>query len=369
MKYQSTTESFSHGQRPKIGVLLSNLGTPEEATTKALRNYLREFLSDPRVIEVPRLLWWCILHFVILRIRPSRSAKSYRSVWTEEGSPLALHTRSQANAVRDALKEVYGEDVCVEWAMRYGQPSISKTLQTLMDNGVTRLLVLPLYPQYSASTTASTFDALAKDFQQRRWLPELRFINTYHDQDRYITALANSILEHENKHGKSDKLIFSYHGIPLRYLHKGDPYHCFCHQTTRLVAAKLGLNPDDFLTTFQSRFGREAWLKPYTDKTLQSLAQSGTKSVTIICPGFASDCLETLEEIEEENKQYFLEAGGKEFYYIPALNSREDHIEALSQLCIENTRDWYEKILNTNSSSAVEAGYNNCRENRSEVST
>ena len=369
MKYQSVSDTFHHGRKPRIGVLLTNLGTPDAATTPALRNYLREFLSDPRVVEVPRVIWWCILHLIILRIRPRRSAAAYRSVWTDAGSPLALHTKAQAHAVRKKLNEKFGENVYVDWAMRYGQPSIGNTLQKMMELGVTRLLVLPLYPQYSGSTTGSTFDALAQDFQSRRWLPELRFINSYHDNELYISALANSIAEHQKAHGKSDKLIFSYHGVPQRYLHKGDPYHCFCHQTTRLVASKMGLSEGSYATTFQSRFGREPWLQPYTDETLKQLASAGTKSLTVICPGFASDCLETLEEIEEENKDYFLEAGGEKFFYIPALNSRDDHIDALTQICSDNIQDWHAKIGFPDQHSLVEEGYNKHKENRPEEKT
>ena len=366
MKYQSTRTTFKHRQTPKVGVLLTNLGTPDAATTPALRRYLSEFLSDPRVIEFPRWLWWCILHFIILRIRPRRSAAAYRSVWTEQGSPLALHTNNQAHAVAQKLASQYGDSVVVDWAMRYGNPSISKTLQKMMEQGVTKLLVLPLYPQYSASTTASTFDALAKDFQQRRWLPELRFINSYHEHDSYITAIANSISTHQQEHGKQEKLIFSYHGVPLRYLHNGDPYHCFCHQTTRLVAEKLGLEDGSFMTTFQSRFGREAWLKPYTDETLKALGKAGTKSVSIICPGFSSDCLETLEEIEEENKEYFLESGGESFFYIPALNSSDEHIDALTQICVENIQDWQQKLAQDGNAEADDR-YNVGNENRPEA--
>jgi len=344
MKYQSVAHSYSHGQAERVGVLLTNLGTPKQATTKELRNYLREFLSDPRVIEVPRIIWWCILHFIILRIRPSRSAKAYQSVWTDEGSPLALHTASQASLVKAEVEQRYGEHVVVEWAMRYGEPSISSTLNKMFEQGIRRLVVLPLYPQYSASTTASTFDAIAKDFTQRRWLPELRFINTYHTRDDYISALMHCVKRHINEHGQPDKLIFSYHGVPQRYLRNGDPYHCYCQQTTRLVAEKMGLDASQYLTSFQSRFGREPWLQPYTDKTLMQLGKEGIKSVAVICPGFASDCLETIEEIDEENREYFLESGGKEFHYIPALNSEPEHISMISNIVQENIGDWIEDI-------------------------
>lgn len=337
MKYINS-DFFQHGTPGKTGILISNLGTPEAPTAKALRPYLKQFLSDPRVVEVPRLLWWCILNGVILRIRPRRSAAAYATVWTKEGSPLALHTHAQAQKLAEKLKG--DTEVEIEWAMRYGQPSVAKGIQSLMQKGVTRLLVLPMYPQYSAATVASTFDALAEDFTQRRWLPELRFITSYHDYEPYIDALCHSIREFWQTHGQAQKLIFSYHGIPLRYLHEGDPYHCQCLKTTRLVAEKLGLDTEQYMTTFQSRFGREEWLKPYTDETMKSLPGQGVKSVQVICPGFSADCLETIEEIGEENKEYFIEAGGESYQYIPALNSQDIHIDALAQLVMKNLQGW-----------------------------
>ncbi|MFT6791898.1 MAG: ferrochelatase [Cellvibrionaceae bacterium] len=335
-------KDFSHRQSGKIGVLITNLGTPDAPTAPALRKYLAEFLSDPRVVEFPRILWKCILHGIILRIRPRRSAAAYKSVWTDRGSPLLVHTEAQAAALRKALNEVesLGDGVVVDFAMRYGQPSMSAKLEALQKQGVRQLLVLPLYPQYSAATTASTFDAVAKHFMQQRWLPDLRFISHYHDYPLYIDTLAKRIQTFRDQHGTADRLIFSYHGIPLRYLHNGDPYHCECHKTSRLVAEKLGLEKANYMTTFQSRFGREEWLRPYTDETLKSLPQQGVKSVQIICPGFSSDCLETIEEIDEENREYFMEAGGGEYHYIPALNAEEDHIALLSQLVQDNLQGW-----------------------------
>ncbi len=328
-------QHFDHKESSKIGILVTNLGTPEAPTPKALRKYLREFLSDPRVVEINRLLWWFILKIILL-IRPAKSAHAYATIWTNEGSPLALNTQAQAMA----LQQVLGDAYIVDWAMRYGQPSISAKIDAFLEKGVRKLLVLPLYPQYSASTTGSTFDAVAKDFQHRRWIPALRFIDGYHDHASYIDALCASIKQHWQHNGRCDKLVFTYHGVPLRYLHKGDPYHCFCHTTTRLVAQKLELKEDEFLTTFQSRFGREPWIEPYTDHTLMALAKEGVGSVQLICPGFSSDCLETLEEIAIQNKAYFLEAGGKEFQYIPALNDREEHIQCLAQIISENLQGW-----------------------------
>lgn len=339
MGYQKNS-GFSHAQTDKIGVLLTNLGTPDAPTPKALRRYLKQFLSDPRVVEVPRLLWWCILHGVILNIRPRRSAKAYATVFTEQGSPLMFHTANQSAAVQAALAAAGHNNVVVDFAMRYGNPSFAAALERLMAQGVRKLLVLPLYPQYSASTAASSFDELARDFTQRRWLPDLRFISHYHDYPAYITACANRIREHWQTHGRADKLLFSYHGIPKRYLLNGDPYHCECYATSRLIAAELGITESEYQTTFQSRFGREEWLKPYTDETLKAYPAQGVSSVQVFCPGFSADCLETIEEIAQENKEYFAHAGGKRYEYISALNDRAEHISALCQLITDNLQGW-----------------------------
>lgn len=346
---------FSHRQAPKIGVLITNLGTPAAPTAAALRPYLAEFLADPRVVEFPRLLWKCILHGAILRVRPRRSAAAYASIWQQEGSPLFVHTQQQAQALNTALSKDYGDQLVVDFAMRYGTPSIGEKLENLQQAGVRKLLLLPLYPQYSAATTASTFDALAKDFMQRRWLPDVRFISHYHDHPAYIKAIAQSIRQYQSSHGKPDKLLFSYHGVPLRYLKNGDPYHCECHKTTRLVAHSLGLDPKDYTTTFQSRFGREPWLQPYTDVTLKSLPEQQVKSVQIICPGFAADCLETLEEINSENRDYFLQAGGQDYAYIPALNAQQQHIDFLAALVKENLQGW--DLPDKNAAATTDAHY------------
>ncbi|MDX1803409.1 MAG: ferrochelatase [Alcanivorax sp.] len=333
-------QDYDHRRPLRLGVLITNLGTPDAPTTSALRRYLKEFLSDPRVVEVPRLLWFFILRLVILVIRPPRSAKSYRKVWTEQGSPLLLHTRDQADGLRQRLQAQYGDDVVVEFAMRYGQPSIASVLQKMERQGVRRLLVLPLYPQYSASTSASTFDALAADFTHRRWLPDLRFVSHYPDYWPYIDAMARHIEAYWSRHGRADKLLLSFHGVPKRYLLNGDPYFCECHQSARLLAERLGLHEGEWLVTFQSRFGREEWLQPYTDHTLKALPQEGVKNVQVFCPGFSADCLETLEEIDQENRGYFLEAGGEQFAYIPALNAEPVHLEALTQLVEDNLQGW-----------------------------
>lgn len=339
MPYTANIDEPHQPPKATTGVLVTNLGTPDAPTAKALRRYLAEFLSDPRVVEVPRLLWKCILHGVILRIRPARSAKLYKSVWTENGSPLMHITQQQTHKLRQRLQQLSadtGQTIHLEMAMRYGTPSIASGLQALRDQGVRRIIVLPLYPQYSGATTGSTFDAISQELRQWRWVPELHFINNYCDFTPYITALSNSVKEHIAQHGMPQKIVFSYHGTPKRYLTNGDPYHCLCHKTTRLVREAVGLSEDDVLTTFQSRFGREEWLKPYTDHTLEELPEKGINNIAIISPAFSADCLETLEELEEENCEIFMEAGGEHYHYIPALNDRDDHIEALYQRLLQD---------------------------------
>ncbi|MEM8661363.1 MAG: ferrochelatase, partial [Pseudomonadota bacterium] len=339
MKYTGS-EQFDHGQAAKIGVLLINLGTPEAPNKKALKKYLRQFLWDPRVVEIPRWAWWLILHGIILRIRPARSAEAYSKVWTERGSPLMYHTEDQTQALRTEMQKRFGDQIVIEFAMRYGSPDIAGTLEDMLDKGVRRLLVFPLYPQYAGATTGSAFDALAIEGRQLRWLPEMRFVNQYHDHPAYIEAICDSIHQYRAQHGNADKLLFSYHGEPRRYLDQGDPYHCQCHKTTRLVAQRLGLGEGEYMTTFQSRFGRAEWLQPYTDATLKALPEQGIKSVQVICPGFASDCLETIEEIDEENRDYFMASGGERFDYIPCLNADHRHIMALSTIIEQQLDGW-----------------------------
>ncbi len=339
MKYIKNT-AFTHDQGDKLGVLITNLGTPEAPTKQALKPYLKQFLSDPRVVEVPKLIWWCVLNLIILNVRPQKSAEAYATVWTEDGSPLLTHTKQQAAALQAKFDADRPGEVLVDFAMRYGQPSVSNAVDSLLKRGARKVVVLPLYPQYCASTTGSTFDALAEDFTRRRWLPELRFINQYHDDTRFIQCIAESIKTHWDEHGRADKLVFSYHGIPKRYLLNGDPYHCECHKTTRLVAEVLGLAKDEYMTTFQSRFGREEWLKPYTDETLKGLPEQGVKSLQVICPGFSADCLETIEEIGEENREYFMENGGERYEYIPCLNATDAHIDMLYGLLQDHMQGW-----------------------------
>jgi ferrochelatase len=339
MKFEGNP-NFSHKQHDKVGVLITNLGTPDAPKKAELKKYLREFLSDPRVVEVPRLIWWMILNFVILNIRPKRSAHAYSTVWTERGSPLLFHTQDQTDALREKLTEKYGENVVVEFAMRYGSPSVDSVISKMLKQGVRKLAVLPLYPQYCASTTASTFDAVAASFAKKRLIPELRFINHYHDFAPYIEAVADKIRQHWADNGRADKLIFTYHGIPKRYLTNGDPYHCECYKTSRLLAENLGLTKDEYMVTFQSRFGREEWLQPYTDKTLMALPEQGIKSVQLVCPGFSADCLETIEEIGIENRDYFIEAGGERYEYIDALNADKSHINMMSELLEQHLQGW-----------------------------
>jgi ferrochelatase len=328
MKYVGQTDYDHDGASPRQGILLCNLGTPDAPRPAELRRYLKEFLSDPRVVEIPRLLWWMILNLIILRIRPRRSAKLYQSVWTEAGSPLMLYSQEQVKAVKQRLDEKYG-DIPVVLGMRYGNPSMASAIKQLTDQNVHDIIVLPLYPQYAGATTGSTFDAIAKTFTQLRWVPELQFINGYHKSEGYVQALCTTIKRHIDAHGQPDKLVFSYHGTPERYLKNGDPYHCFCHQTTRLVREKMGFDENQVMTTFQSRFGREPWLQPYTDKTLEQLPEDGVKHVAVICPGFSSDCLETIEEINMEGRESFIDSGGEQFHYIPCLNDDPVHIDAL----------------------------------------
>ncbi|MDO7085506.1 ferrochelatase [Pseudocolwellia sp. AS88] len=318
-----------HNKKANVGVLITNLGTPEAPTSAGLRNFLREFLSDPRVVEIPRVVWMIILHGIILRVRPKKSAALYKSVWTDEGSPLMVISKQQEVKIRQSLTEKYGDDVTLALAMRYGEPTIEKALNSFQESGVNDIVILPLYPQYSGPTTASTFDAVVKTIQKWRWIPSLRFISGYHDNPKYVKALAHSVTQHIEQHGKPDKLVLSYHGMPKLFLEQGDPYYCFCSMTTRLVTEELGFDKDDFEMTFQSRFGKAKWLKPYTDVTLEKLAQDGHKHIAIISPAFSADCLETLEELEHENRAVFMDAGGETYHYIPALNDDELHIEAL----------------------------------------
>jgi ferrochelatase len=336
--YKSTPD-FKHGIPESIGVLVVNLGTPEAPTSGAVRRFLREFLSDPRVVEYPRLLWWLILNLIILVIRPSRSAVAYRKIWTEQGSPLMIHSRAIADRLRERLA-VAAVPTHVEIAMTYGEPSIDSAIDKLVANGARRILTVPLYPQYSGTTTAAVFDGVVRALRKHRWVPESRFINDYHDAPAYISALATSVRESWSSHGRGDKLLMSFHGVPKSTLEKGDPYHCQCQKTGRLLAEELGLAEHEWALSFQSRVGREKWLAPYTDETVVKLGAQGLARVDVICPGFSADCLETLEEIAMQNAEFFIAAGGESLRYIPALNARDDHIAFLQQLISRHVYDW-----------------------------
>jgi ferrochelatase len=335
-------ENFRHGTPDSLGVLLVNLGTPDAPTPAAVRRYLAEFLWDPRVIEIPRPLWWLILHGVILRVRPKRSAEAYAKVWTEDGSPLLHWSKKQCAGLTRMLDAALSAPVHVALGMRYGSPSIESALEELRSANVRRLLVLPLYPQYSATTTGSVFDAVADTLKRWRWIPELRFITSYHDEAGYLGALAASVREFWANKGRGDHLVMSFHGVPRRYLLSGDPYHCHSQKTGRLLAEALGLKDGEWSLSFQSRVGREEWLRPYTDEHLVELARGGKSRVDVLCPGFSADCLETLEEIAMQNAELFVESGGKSLAYIPALNARRDHLSFLTQLVLRHLQGWPE---------------------------
>jgi ferrochelatase len=353
MKVES---DFEHGQQCCTGILLTNLGSPDAPTASAVRRYLSEFLWDPRVVELPRSLWWLILHGIILRIRPAISARRYRLIWTERGSPLLVIAQRQAAALAGRLAAECSGPVKLVVGMRYGIPSIASALRELRRAGAQRLLILPLYPQYSAATTASAFDAVAKEFKSWRWLPELRMVRHYHDDLGYIAALCQKILAAWGQEAAGERLLFSFHGLPERSLLAGDPYHCECHKTARLVAEQLGLEAGRWTVAFQSRFGGAEWLKPYTSEVLKEWARSGIKSVDVVCPGFSADCLETLEEIAVENRELFIKTGGKRYRYIPALNESPEHIGCLVDLIRKHTLGWLEFSPDFSAAAGLAAG-------------
>jgi protoporphyrin/coproporphyrin ferrochelatase len=333
---------YTHGTAPRTAVLLVNLGTPTAPTAAALRPYLKQFLSDPRVVEIPRLVWWPILNGIILNTRPKKSAEKYASIWMPEGSPLKVHTEKQAKLLAGYLTHAGITDVQVDWAMRYGEPSIPAALERLRAAHCTRILVVPLYPQFAAATTASVMDEVARCMLRWRNLPEIRYVRSFHDDPGYIAALAQSVRDHWVRNGQGEQLVLSFHGLPRRSLDLGDPYHCECHKTARLVGEALGLPPERVKATFQSRFGRAEWLQPYTQPTLEAMAAQGVKRVDVMCPGFVSDCIETLEEIAMECRTAFIGAGGQQFEYIPCLNERHDWIDALSRITRAHLGHWLE---------------------------
>lgn len=322
---------FNHATPFKTGVLIINLGTPDAPTPSAVRRYLDEFLSDPRVIDKPRWLWWLILHGIILRLRPYKAAHAYQQIWTEQGSPLLTISKDQASKLQNLLNKKYSH-VSVALGMSYGSPSIKTALESLQKDNVNNIVILPMYPQYSATTTASVFDAVSTELKQWRFLPTIEFINHYHDKPQYIKTLADSIRTAWKNEGQAEKLLLSFHGLPKSYLAAGDPYFCECQKTARLLATELELNDSQWMLTFQSRMGVEEWLTPYTDKTLLMLAKQGIKNIQVACPGFPTDCLETLEEINMQNRDVFLDAGGERYHYIPALNDSDEHIEMIASL-------------------------------------
>ncbi|THF66880.1 ferrochelatase [Pseudothauera nasutitermitis] len=331
----------THDRAPRTAILLVNLGTPAAPTAAALRPYLKQFLSDPRVIELPRLLWWPILNGIILNTRPRKSAEKYASVWMEEGSPLKVHTERQARLLAGYLGHAGISGLEVDWAMRYGAPSIAEVLDRLRAQGCTRILIVPMYPQYAASTTGSVMDDVAHCLLEWRNLPEIRYVRSFHDDPGYIGALAASVRAHWMREGRQgERLLLSFHGLPRSTRDQGDPYYYECHETARLLAAELGLPEERVLITFQSRFGRAEWLQPYTQPTLEALAAGGLRSVDVMCPGFVADCLETLEEIAMECRDAFLEKGGEHFGYIPCLNEDHAWIEALSAIVRTQLGHW-----------------------------
>jgi len=334
--------AWKHGTPARTAVVLINLGTPEAPTAAALKTYLREFLSDPRVVEIPRPIWWLILNGIILNIRPKKSAAKYASVWMAEGSPLKVHTERQTQFLAGHLGE-RGHHLTVTSAMRYGAPSVPAVLDRLKAAGVTKILLLPMYPQYSASTTATVIDEACRWLLTQRNQPEMRFVRNFHDDPTYIQALAQTVLDHWMKHGRlaaGDQLIISFHGLPRRNLDLGDPYYCECMKTGRLLAERLNLGPEQHRICFQSRFGKAEWLQPYTAPTLEALAKAGTGRVDVICPGFVADCLETLEEIAMEGKVSFMGHGGREFHYIPALNENQGWLNALTSIVERHLGGW-----------------------------
>ncbi len=339
MAYQ-TEPTHSHGTPVKTGILLVNLGTPDAPTPSSVRTYLKEFLSDPRVVEIPKAIWWLILNGIILNTRPKKSAAKYATVWLSEGSPLRVHTEKQTSLLQGFLSQRTKAPYVVDYAMRYGNPSIPSVLRKLKEQNCQRILVVPMYPQYAASSTATAFDIVFAELQQMRNTPALRTIKNFHDNLGYIKALANNINEYWMKNGRPEKLLMSFHGLPQFSLDKGDPYHCECHKTARLLAQELGLKPEQYALSFQSRFGKAEWLKPYTTATLQEFGKQKIKRVDVVCPGFVADCLETLEEIAMEGKEDFQHAGGGEYHYIPCLNERDDWMHALTDLVMDNLQGW-----------------------------
>jgi ferrochelatase len=348
-----STPTYEHGSPESLGVLVVNLGTPDDPSPAAVRRYLREFLSDPRVVEIPRPVWLMILYGFILPFRPRRSAEAYEKIWTDEGSPLLRISEDITRSLQDRLEHGFAGPVHAELGMSYGKPSIAAALDRLYERGARRILLLPLYPQYSGTTTGSVFDAVTAALSRRRWVPELRFVNHYHDAPGYIAALAASVRDYWEQHGRGGKLLLSFHGVPRQTLLKGDPYHCQCQKTARLLADALELSADGCQVAFQSRLGKAEWLKPYADETIAELGRGGLERLDVLCPGFAADCLETLEETAMQNRDIFRDAGGGDLHYIPALNARDDHVAFLARLVAKHSGGWPESSPDWNGSEAA----------------
>jgi ferrochelatase len=340
-KNQFPRKPFDTNQPEKIGILLANLGTPDRPDAPAVRRYLAQFLHDWRVIEITRWLWCPILHFIILRTRPKKVAQIYQSIWWKEGSPLLVISQRQAQKLQQNLNQTQPQTpITIEVGMSYGNPSIPHALAQLKKQNAQKIIILPMYPQYSGATTASTFDAVFKELKKWRWMPELRLIRDYYWHPKYIQALAESVKKAWQEHSQPEKLVISFHGTPERFRTLGDPYYGQCKETATQLANALELTPDQWLLTFQSQFGNDPWIKPATDASLEKLAKEGTQTVDVICPGFSADCIETLEEIEQENREVFESNGGKTFHYIPALNDNETHIQCLTQLVQQHIQGW-----------------------------
>lgn len=348
MSPYESSPGYEHGLPESLGVLVVNLGTPAAPTTGAVRRYLGQFLADPRVVELPRWLWRLILHGYILRVRPRRSASAYRRIWTDHGSPLLLNSQQLTAALQRRLSSQLPGEVNVALGMTYGEPSIDRALDALHERHARRILVLPLYPQYSGSSTGSVFDAVTMTLSRRRWVPEIRFVNHYHDASGYIASLSSAIREFWQQHGRGEKLLFSFHGLPKQMLERGDPYHCQCQKTARLLAESLELDDTQWEIAFQSRLGKAEWLRPYCDETLMRWGERGMGTIDVVCPGFAVDCLETLEEIAMQNADIYSAAGGGELRYVPALNAGEDHVAFLARLVEKNVAGWPEASLDRN---------------------
>ena len=327
MKFKGE-QNFQHENEQKKGVLIAYLGTPDSPDVLSVRRYLKEFLSDPRIIEVPKIIWWFVLNIFILNFRSFNSARLYKSIWTDGGSPLLVNCLKIKEKVQKSLPSNYQ----VALGMRYGNPSIKSALNELKEANCRDVEVITLFPHYSATTVGSIFDAVSTEIKSWRWVPSVKFLNSYHDNPLLIEILSKRIKKSFESQGKPDKLVFSYHSIPKKYFDSGDPYHCLCQKTSRLIAEKLSLDDKDYITAFQSRFGPSEWLKPYTSETMKSLPKEGIKSVQVVSPGFGVDNLETLQEIDIENKEYFEDAGGENFHYIPCLNDDDDHVEFLISL-------------------------------------